>query len=71
MNIIATLFNISNQLSKSARLVQKHREETDQKEWALVSKSTPTRVLKWFGASKPSDDAVAKEERRVQFFKHQ
>ena len=27
--------------------------------------------MKWFGASRPSDEAVAKEERRVQYFKHQ
>ena len=40
-------------------------------EWKLVSKSNPSKVLKNFGKTKPSEEAVAKEERRVQFFKHQ
>jgi hypothetical protein len=49
---------------------QKEREETGKKEWALVSKSDPSKVLKWFGTAKPSDEAVQKEERRIQHFKH-
>jgi hypothetical protein len=53
-----------------SRLVQRHNDKTDQQEWALVSKKSD-RVLKWFGARKPSDEAVKKEERRVQYFKHQ
>lgn len=56
---------------RCARLVQKHNDHTNKKEWALVSKSSPVRVLKWFGTEKPSDEAVAKEEARVQYFKHQ
>ena len=39
-------------------------------EWKLMSKSDPSKVLKNFGKTKPSDEAVAKEERRVNFFKH-
>jgi hypothetical protein len=38
--------------------------------WALVSKSDPDKVLKWFGSSKPSEEEVSKEERRVNYFKH-
>lgn len=38
--------------------------------WALVSKSDSSKVLKWFTAIKPSDEAVLHEERRVQYFKH-
>jgi hypothetical protein len=53
----------------TAILKQKKREETGQVEWALFD-SKGKRVLKWFGAKKPSDDAVAKEERRIQYFKH-
>lgn len=37
--------------------------------WALVSKDGD-KVLKWFGTSKPSDKEVAREERRVNYFKH-
>lgn len=55
--------------SLTAVLVQKMREETGKKEWALKEKSGP-KVLRWFGAKKPSDEAVAQEERRVQYFKH-
>lgn len=55
---------------KTAIVKQKHREETGKKEWALVSKSDPSKVLKWFGTAKPSDEAVQKEEARIQFFKH-
>jgi hypothetical protein len=39
-------------------------------EWALVSKTNPDKILKWFGKKKPSDEEVAKEERRVNYFKH-
>lgn len=38
--------------------------------WKLMSKSDPTKVLKNFGKEKPSDEEVAKQERRIQFFKH-
>ena len=51
-----------------ARLVQRHNDNTDRKEWALISKKS-NRILKWFGPTKPSDEAVQKEERRVQFWK--
>ena len=50
-------------------LTQRHNEKTGRKEWALVSKKS-RRVLKWFGTRKPSEEAVKKEERRVQYFKH-
>lgn len=52
-----------------ATLIQKVNPHTHKKEYALVSRKTK-RVLKWFGATRPSDEAVAKEERRVQYFKH-
>ncbi len=29
------------------------------------------RVLRWFGPERPSDERVKKEERRIQYFKHQ
>jgi hypothetical protein len=50
-----------------ARLVQQVNPKTHQKEYALVSKKSG-RVLKWFGAAKPSDEVVKKEERRVHFW---
>lgn len=39
-------------------------------EWKLISKKDPSKVLKNFGKSKPSEEAVAKEEARVEYFKH-
>jgi hypothetical protein len=55
---------------KNAILVQRKNDKTDQTEWALVSKKD-RKVLKWFGAKKPSDEAVQKEEKRIQYFKNQ
>lgn len=37
--------------------------------WALVSRTNSNKVLKWFGGTKPTADAVEAEERRIQFFK--
>ena len=56
-------------------VTQRHREETDRKEWALVSKKPHAntgkrRVLKWFGKKKPTEEEIEKEEQRVQFYKH-
>ena len=55
---------------KNAILVQRKNEKTNTIQWALVSKKD-RKVLKWFGSQKPSDEAVKKEERRIQYFKHQ
>jgi predicted ABC-type ATPase len=52
----------------SERLIQKSRD--GKKQWALVSKDDSSKVLKWFGSRKPSEEAVEREERRVQAFKH-
>jgi hypothetical protein len=52
-------------------MLKKHvRESTGEMEWALMSVSNPRKVLKWFGKSRPSTERVAKEERRVEFYKH-
>jgi len=53
-----------------AILVQKYRKDKDRKEWALVSKKDRSKILEWYGTSKPSKDRVNKTERRVQMFKH-
>ena len=55
---------------KTAILIQRKNKKTNKLEWALVSKKD-RKVLKWFGAKKPSKERVQKEERRIQFFKHQ
>ncbi len=53
-------------------MLKKHvRESTGKMEWALMSKSKPGKVLKWFGKTKPSSTQVAKEEARVEFYKNQ
>lgn len=38
--------------------------------WALVSKKTGKPLAYYDGEGKPSDEWVAKQERRVQYFKH-
>lgn len=38
--------------------------------WALVSKKTQRPLAYYRGEGKPSEEWVAKQERRVQFFKH-
>lgn len=38
--------------------------------WALVSKKTLRPLAYYKGDGKPSDEWVAKQERRIQFFKH-
>lgn len=51
-------------------LKKRYRAKTGRKEWALVSVSKPGKVLKWFGIKKPSEEAVAHEEARVEYYKH-
>jgi hypothetical protein len=51
-------------------LRQRLNKKNGRKEWALVSKKRPTKILKWFGTRKPSQLRVLKEEKRVQKFKH-
>jgi len=38
--------------------------------WALVSKKTGKPLAYYDGEGKPSDEWIAKQERRVQYFKH-
>lgn len=57
-------------MGRTAILKEKYREDNDRQEWALLD-SKGQRVLKWFGTKKPSDEQVLKEERRIQYFKHQ
>lgn len=57
-------------LEKIALLRKKYNKKTKKTEWALLSRSKPHEVLKWFGARKPSEKRVNKEERRIQYFKH-
>ena len=46
-----------------------YRKIKKRKEYALVSLTTG-RVLRWFGIRKPSKERIAKEEKRVNFFKY-
>lgn len=38
--------------------------------WALVSKKTGKPLAYYKGEGKPSDEWVAKQEKRIQYFKH-
>lgn len=55
---------------RTSVLRKRRREDKDRTEWALMD-SKGEKVLKWFGPEKPSDERVKKEERRIQYFKHQ
>jgi hypothetical protein len=55
---------------KEAKLVRRYNKSRGRVEWALVSRSNPKKVLRWFGPRKPSKERVLSEERRVQWFKH-
>jgi len=57
-------------LEKVAMLRKKYNKENKKTEWALLSRSKPHRVLKWFGARKPSKKSVLEEEKRIQYFKN-
>jgi len=51
-------------------LVQRVNPKTGRKEWALASRSNPKKILEWYGPQKPSEQRVAKSEKRVNFFKY-
>jgi hypothetical protein len=46
------------------------RKHGTRMEWCLVSTKDPSKILKWFGVKKPSNDVVGKEEARVEYFKN-
>ncbi len=51
-------------------LRKKFNKKLGRSMYALMSVSKPGKVLKWFGEEKPSEGLVAKEEARVEWFKH-
>ena len=53
---------------KRLKRTTRGKGKRDRMEWALVSKSNPKKILKWFGPDKPSKKEIAKEERRVHAF---
>ena len=55
-------------LIKEGILTQKINPKTGRKEYALVSREKH-KALKYFGTQRPSSESVAKEERRVEYFK--
>jgi hypothetical protein len=46
------------------------RSHNGRKEWCLVSRSTPGKVLQWFGTKKPSKGQSRKVEQRVKYFEN-
>lgn len=72
---VASAFSLASVAARVAGLVResvlrkKYRKDKGRSEWALLSKDG-SRVLKWFGTRKPSEESVKKEEARVQYFKH-
>lgn len=57
-------------IEKVSMLRKKHNKNTGKTEWALLSRSKPHRVLRWFGTRKPSQKRITEEEHRIQYFKH-
>jgi len=51
-------------------LRQKVNPHSGEKEYCLLSKSKPGKVLEWYGKKKPSPERVEKTERRVQWYKN-
>jgi hypothetical protein len=51
-------------------LAQRVHEKTGEKEWCLVSRKDPSKILEWYGKERPSDEQVQETEDRVQYFKH-
>jgi len=51
-------------------LKRRYNKSSKRIEWALVSVSTPGKVLEWYGTERPGEGRVAKSESRVQYFKH-
>jgi len=55
---------------KIAILIQKVNKSTGKKEYALVSIKDRSKVLRWFGVKRPSEERLEKEEKRINFFKN-
>jgi hypothetical protein len=53
-----------------AMKAKRFNKKTGRKEWALVSRKTPSKILEWYGAKEPSDQQIAKSEARVRYYKH-
>jgi hypothetical protein len=51
-------------------LAKRVNPKTGEKEYALVSRKDPSKILEWFGKEKPSDERFQHAEARVQYFKH-
>lgn len=53
-----------------AILKRKKNKNTGRTEWCLVSRKDPSKILEWYGKEKPSEKAVSKSEKRINWFKH-
>jgi len=51
-------------------LTQRVHEKTGQKEWCLVSRKDPSKILEWYGKDKPSEERVTESEKRIEYYKH-
>jgi len=49
-------------------LSQKVNPKTGKKEYCLVSTKKPGKVLEYYGTRKPSNERLARSERRVEFY---
>jgi len=51
-------------------LDQRVNPKTGEKEYCLVSRKTPRKILEWYGKRKPSAEKVRHSEARVEYYKH-
>lgn len=59
---------IKNAILKRLKRKNRGKGKEDRLEWALVSKSNPKKILRWFGTQKPSHKRIVQEERRIHSF---
>ncbi len=59
---------IKNAILKKLKRKNREKGKEDRLEWALVSKSNPKKILRWFGPQKPSHEKVIQEEKRIHSF---
>ena len=51
-------------------LDQRVNPKTGAKEYCLVSRKTPSRILEWYGKKRPGAETVRKSEARIRYYKH-
>jgi hypothetical protein len=51
-------------------LTQRENPKSGKKEYCLVARKPPHRVLEWYGSRRPSAATVEHSEKRIEYYKH-